>query len=219
MLFRNPFNSNPFFYNNDDFFEDDIDDNIHSLTERNASLMNYRNSNISRMNQEKENMEDFFSFRNKLKEFDNEVKESILELSNIHKQCETERKIQVGKYVTDLVDILMKKKNEELKKENYIKQLELQIKNEKEKNKKLMETKNIMKRTKQAEILRKMENENKIKLLKYKKEKEIEKEEKQKQLELKQKYIENEEEIELNELKNKSEIADKLLFLFQNKCI
>ncbi len=219
MLFRNPFNSNPFFYNNDDFFEDDIDDNIHSLNERNASLMNYRNSNISRMNQEKENMEDFFSFRNKLKEFDNEVKESILELSNIHKQCENERKIQVGKYVTDLVDILMKKKNEELKKENYIKQLELQIKNEKEKNKKLMETKNIMKRTKQAEILRKMENENKIKLLKYKKEKEIEKEEKQKQLELKQKYIENEEEIELNELKNKSEIADKLLFLFQNKCI
>jgi len=219
MLFRNPFNSNPFFYNNDDFFEDDIDDNIHSLTERNASLMNYRNSNISRMNQEKENMEDFFSFRNKLKEFDNEVKESILELSNIHKQCENERKIQVGKYVTDLVDTLMKKKNEELKKENYIKQLELQIKNEKEKNKKLMETKNIMKRTKQAEILRKMENENKIKLLKYKKEKEIEKEEKQKQLELKQKYIENEEEIELNELKNKSEIADKLLFLFQNKCI
>ena len=216
MLFRNPFNSNPFFYNNDDFFEDD---NIHSLTERNASLMNYRNSNISRMNQEKENMEDFFSFRNKLKEFDNEVKESILELSNIHKQCENERKIQVGKYVTDLVDILMKKKNEELKKENYIKQLELQIKNEKEKNKKLMETKSIMKRTKQAEILRKMENENKIKLLKYKKEKEIEKEEKQKQLELKQKYIENEEEIELNELKNKSEIADKLLFLFQNKCI
>lgn len=219
MLFRNPFNSNPFFNNNDDFFEDDIDNNIHSLTERNASLMNYRNSNISRMNQEKENMEDFFSFRNKLKEFDNEVKESILELSNIHKQCENERKIQVGKYVTDLVDILMKKKNEELKKENYIKQLELQIKNEKEKNKKLMETKNIMKRTKQAEILRKMENENKIKLLKYKKEKEIEKEEKQKQLELKQKYIENEEEIELNELKNKSEIADKLLFLFQNKCI
>ena len=219
MLFRNPFNSNPFFYNNDDFFEDDIDDNIHSLTERNASLMNYRNSNISRMNQEKENMEDFFSFRNKLQGLDNEVKESILELSNIHKQCENERKIQVGKYVTDLVDILMKKKNEELKKENYIKQLELQIKNEKEKNKKLMETKNIMKRTKQAEILRKMENENKIKLLKYKKEKEIEKEEKQKQLELKQKYIENEEEIELNELKNKSEIADKLLFLFQNKCI
>ena len=219
MLFRNPFNSNPFFYNNDDFFEDDIDDNIHSLTERNASLMNYRNSNISRMNQEKENMEDFFSFRNKLQKLDNEVKESILELSNIHKQCENERKIQVGKYVTDLVDILMKKKNEELKKENYIKQLELQIKNEKEKNKKLMETKNIMKRTKQAEILRKMENENKIKLLKYKKEKEIEKEEKQKQLELKQKYIENEEEIELNELKNKSEIADKLLFLFQNKCI
>ena len=219
MLFRNPFNLNPFFYNNDDFFEDVIDDNIHSLTERNASLMNYRNSNISRMNQEKENMEDFFSFRNKLKEFDNEVKESILELSNIHKQCENERKIQVGKYVTDLVDILMKKKNEELKKENYIKQLELQIKNEKEKNKKLMETKNIMKRTKQAEILRKMENENKIKLLKYKKEKEIEKEEKQKQLELKQKYIENEEEIELNELKNKSEIADKLFYLFQNKCI
>ena len=45
------------------------------------------------MNQEKENMEDFFSFRNKLKEFDNEVKESILELSNIHKQCKKKRKM------------------------------------------------------------------------------------------------------------------------------
>ena len=109
MLFRNPFNSNPFFISNDDFFEDDIDNNIHSLTERNASLMNYRNSNILRMNQEKKSIQDFFSFRNKLLELDNEVKESILELSNIHKQCETGRKIQVGKYVTDLIDILMKK--------------------------------------------------------------------------------------------------------------
>ena len=109
MLFRNPFNSNPFFISNDDFFEDDIDNNIHSLTERNASLMNYRNSNILRMNQEKKSIQDFFSFRNKLLELDNEVKESILELSNIHKQCETERKIKVGKYVTDLIDILMKK--------------------------------------------------------------------------------------------------------------
>ena len=62
MLFRKPFNSNPFFNNNDDFFENDIDDNIHSLIERNASLMNYRNSNIFRMNQEKKKYARFFFF-------------------------------------------------------------------------------------------------------------------------------------------------------------
>ena len=38
-------------------------------------------------------------------------------------------------FISDLDNILKKKKNEEVKKENYLKQLELEINHEKEKNK------------------------------------------------------------------------------------
>ena len=68
-------------------------------------------------------------------------------------------------------------------------------------------------------MLKEMENENNIKLLKYKKTNEIEKEEKQRLFELKKRNFDNENEIELNNLKNKSEMADKLLYLFKNKFI
>ena len=218
MILRNMFNPNPFFYNND-FSEDDYDDNIYSLTQRNENLINVRNSNIERMNEEQTNLDNFYSYNNKLRELDIEVKESIYELSNVYKQCENEKKVQIEKYKSDLIDIIRQKKKEELKKENYLKKLEMQIANEKEKNKKLIEAKKLRKRAKQNEMLRQMENENKIKLLKYEKEKEMKKEEMQKQFELKQKKIENEDEIELNELKNKSELADKLIYLFDNKYI
>ena len=82
-----------------------------------------------------------------------------------------------------------------------------------------MEAKHIRKKAKQNEMIKKMEKECNIKLLNYKKAKEIEKEEKLKQYELEKKKIENEEEIEINNLKIKSEIADKLFVLFKNKYI
>ena len=114
-------------------------------------------------------------------------------------------------------NILKKKRNEELKKENYLKQLELEINHEKEKNKKLMKAKHIRKKAEQNEMIKKIEKESNIKLLNYKKAQEIEKEEKLKQYELEKKKFENEEEIKINNLKIKSEIADKLFVLFKNK--
>ena len=62
-------------------------------------------------------------------------------------------------------------------------------------------------------MIKKMEKESNIKLLNYKKAKEIEKEEKLKEYELEKKKFEDEEEIEINNLKIKSEIADKLFVL------
>ena len=135
------------------------------------------------------------------------------------KKYENQKKIQTINFISDLDNILKKKKNEELKKENYLKQLELEINHEKEKTKKLMEAKLIRKKAKQNEMIKKMEKESNIKLLNYKKAKEIEKEEKLKQYELEKKKFENEEEIEINNLKIKSEIADKLFVLFKNKYI
>ena len=82
---------------------------------------------------------------------------------------EGNKKIQTINFISDLDNILKKKKNEELKKENYLKQLELEINHEKEKNKKLMEAKHIRKKAKQNEMIKKMEKESNIKLLNYKK--------------------------------------------------
>ena len=42
-----------------------------------------------------------------------------------------QKKIQTINFISDLDNILKKKKNEELKKENYLKQLELEINHEK----------------------------------------------------------------------------------------
>ena len=97
--------------------------------------------------------------------------------------------MQTINFISDLDNILKKKKNEELKKENYLKQLELEINHEKEKNKKLMEAKHIRKKAKQNEMIQKIEKESNIKLLNYKKAKEIEKEEKLKQYELEKKKL------------------------------
>ena len=135
------------------------------------------------------------------------------------KKYESQKKMQTINFISDLDNILKKKKNEELKKEHYLKQLELEINHEKEKNKKLMEAKHISKKAKQNEMIKKMEKESNIKLLNYKKAKDIEKEEKLRQYELEKKKFEDEEEIEINNLKIKSEIADKLFFLFKNKYI
>lgn len=214
-------NSNPFHLNDKSDDEDDnnYDDNIYSLTERNNNLFNYRNSFNNGMQIQKNDMNDFYSFRNKITEFNNEIKESNLELYNIQKHYINEAKTLAIKNTIDLVDIIRKKQNEELEKKNKLKYLELQINNEKEKYNKNLEQKNIQKRLKQKEIIREMENENNIKLLKFKQENEIEKEEKERLFELKKKNFDNQNEIELNKLKNKSEMAEKLLYLFDNKFI
>ena len=214
-------NSNPFHLNNnyDDEEDNNYNDNIYSLTERNNNFLNYRKSCDIRMQKEKNDMNDLYTFRNKVTKFNNEIKETKLELFNTIKQYDNELKMQTKKNALDLFDIIRKKQNEELEKEKYLQYLEQQINNENEKYNKKQENKNIRKRLKQNEMIREMENENNIKLLKYKQKKEIEKEEKQNEFELKKKNFDNENEIELNNLKNKSEMADKLMYLFKNEFI
>lgn len=221
-IFRNKLN--PSFLSNsfncyDDDDDDDYNDNIYSLTERNNELLNYRNSCDISMKNEENFIDNLYSMRNKLAKFKNDIRESELEYDNTRRKYEYEEDIQAKKYASDLVDIIRKKQNEELKKKKYLEYLDSEINNENEKIKKKLETKKINKRLKQNELLKEMENENKIKLLKYKKKKEIEKEEKEREFQLKKVNFENENEIQLNNLKNKSNLADKLLYLFKNKYI
>ena len=176
MLFNNKiFYPNPFVLGNNDYDNDYDDDNIYSLTESNKNLINYRNSYISGMDKEKRDMDNYLTFRNKLEELNNTKKRSNFRIIWYAKKIWKPKKIQTINFISDLDNILKKKRNEELKKENYLEQLELEINHEKEKNKKLMEAKHIRKKAKQNEMIKKMEKESNIKLLNYKKAKEIEK--------------------------------------------
>lgn len=59
---------NPFFLNNNNYYDgdaNDYDDNIYSLIERNNNLFNYRNSLNNRMQRERSDINDLYSFRNK----------------------------------------------------------------------------------------------------------------------------------------------------------
>ena len=133
MLFNNKtFNPNPFLLGNNNYYNDYDDDNIYSLTESNKNIMNYRNSYISGMDKEKRDKDNYSTFRNKLEELNDNEKEAMWYDKKIWKP----KKIQTINFISDKDNILKKKKNEELKKENYLKQLELEINHEKEKNKK-----------------------------------------------------------------------------------
>jgi hypothetical protein len=93
MLFNNKtFNQNPFLLGRNDYYNDYDDDNIYSLTESNKNLINYRNSYISGMDKEKRDIDDYLTFRNKLEELNNTKKEAILELYNMQKKYESQKK-------------------------------------------------------------------------------------------------------------------------------
>ena len=95
MFFNNKtFNTNPFLLGSNDYYNDYDDDNIYSLTESNKNLFNYRNSYISGMEKEKRDMDNYLTFRNKLEELNNTKKEVILELYNMQKKYESQKKIQ-----------------------------------------------------------------------------------------------------------------------------
>ena len=78
MLFNNKtFNPNPFLLRNNDYYNDNDDDNIYSLTESNKNLINYRDSYISWMDKEKRDKDNYLAFRNKLEELNNNKKVAI----------------------------------------------------------------------------------------------------------------------------------------------
>ena len=96
MLFNNKiFNPNPFLLRNNDYYNDYDDDNIYSLTESNKNLINYRNSYISGMDKEKRDLDNYLTFRNKLEELNNNKKEAILELYNMQKKYENQKKYKL----------------------------------------------------------------------------------------------------------------------------
>ena len=93
MLFNSKtFNPNPFLLGNNDYDNDYDDDNIYSLTESNKNLINYRNSYISGMDKEKRDIDNYLTFRNKFEELNNTKKEAILELYNMIKKYENQKK-------------------------------------------------------------------------------------------------------------------------------
>ena len=138
------------------------------------------------------------------------------ELEYKKKQYSNEEEVK-KQYYENLINNLKKElQNDKLKIECELNQInedisnlkkeidELNIKNKEEielkKNEKLFELKNMYK----------------IKLIKYKNMKELEKKRKEKDLFIKQKEFEAQKEIEFNEMKNKSELVEKIITMFKN---
>ena len=57
--------------------------------------MNYRNSYISGMDKEKRDIDKYLTFRNKLEDLNNTKTEAILELYNIQKKYENQKKYKL----------------------------------------------------------------------------------------------------------------------------
>ena len=161
-------------------------------------------------------IEENYKKKSKENELNNNRDLNRKEIEYKKKQYSNEEEVK-KKYYENLINNLKKKlENDKLKLECELNQIngdifnlkkeidELNIKNKEEielkKNEKLYELKNIYE----------------IKLIKYKNMKELEKKRKEKDLFIKQKEFEAQKEIEFNEMKNKSELVEKIIIMFKN---
>ena len=237
-MLQNPFLNKTFSYNNNNFDSDEYENEYInkdlffnevnkeeedeedlfscSLTNRNNFLRNYRNQRKNEMQSQKNFYNDLYSTRNKLIKLDNMKKEAQKKFSNLIDKYENEEKIEILKGVSDIKNILEKNKNEEIKKKQYLDYLDKKIENKKKEKLKKMEQRQINKRLIQKEMLNAKYNEEKIKLTKYKKEKQLKRDKEEKEFLLEKKKFKINTDLKLNELKNKSEMAQKLKYYFEN---
>ena len=104
----------------------------------------------------------------------------------------------------------------EFKNNNELKQLDKDIYNLKNEINETKERLDNELDLKKKEVLFKLSNDYKIKLLQYENNKKLEKLEKEKEMIIYKKKIEADKEIELNELKSKSELVKKIISIYKN---
>ena len=161
-------------------------------------------------------IEENYKKKSKENELNNnrDLNKKELEYKKIQYSNEEEVKKQ---YYENLINNLKKElENDKLKIECELNQINEDISNLKkeidELNKKNKEEIELKKNEKLFEL----KNMYKIKLIKYKNMKELEKKRKEKDLFIKQKEFEAQKEIEFNEMKNKSELVEKIITMFKN---
>ena len=217
MINSNPFLNKTFsFYDNDyDFFNNDQHDfDLFCLKHENNFLNNFKNIRKNQMDEENKFVSNLYSCRNKIMQRayqNNEKKKKILDELEHQKN---EKNIEIEKYNYELNDILDKKENEKLKKKNYSTRLNQEIENQKKLIDKKKEQKLINKRAMQKKFINDVENNAKVELIKYKKDKILEKENQIKKYLLDKNKLKIKTNLEINDLKHKSEMVPRLMLYF-----
>lgn len=138
------------------------------------------------------------------------------ELETINKKLIILENINIKENERKLNECINNYNYNELKNINELRQLDKEIfnlKNEMDNIKERLENELDLKK---KEELFKLSNDYKIKLLQYENKKKIEKQEKEKEIFIKQKQIEADKEIELNELQNKAELVKKIIAIYKS---
>jgi len=138
------------------------------------------------------------------------------ELENLKKKLESLENININENEKRLNDCLNNYNIFEFKNNNELKQLDKDIYNLKNEINETKERLDNELDLKKKEVLFKLSNDYKIKLLQYENNKKLEKLEKEKEMIIYKKKIEADKEIELNELKSKSELVKKIISIYKN---
>ena len=167
------------------------------------------------VNTERELIDDNYKNKNLEQKIENLKATAKKEFENTIKKYDDEEKIKSIEYENKIENIIKTNEINKTKNENELNLLDIDISNLKIEIEQLKEKyeKEIdyIKKNK----LNKIKNEYKLKLIKYQNEKEKEKEKREADMEIKKKEFELKKEFEINDMKNKSLVAQQLMVIFK----
>ena len=152
----------------------------------------------------------------KKNELENNRKKYEKEFNNLEEKLRKEKEINHQQNENQLIQAKNKYDNEELYFKNLVERLDMDISNLNQEISKLNEKFNEEIDLKKKEVLFKIANEYKLKLIQYKNSKELENQRKENEYLIKKTKFEAQKKIELEDLKNKSEFVQKLMFMMKN---
>ena len=152
----------------------------------------------------------------KKNELENNRKIYEKQFNNLEEKLTKEKEINHQQNENQLIQAKNNYDNEELYFKNLVERLDMDISNLNQEISKLNEKFNEEIDLKKKEVLFKIANEYKLKLIQYKNSKELENQRKENEYLIKKAQFEAKKKIELEDLKNKSEFVQKLMFMMKN---
>ncbi len=214
--FNKPFNNSFFNYNNDynSDEEDNLDDEIFSLSNRNNTLTNYSNDFDNRAKTQTNFYNNYLTERNKIIEFNNYKERDRMENNNLRKKYLNEELTCINENISNIRNSFQKKHNQHLALRKTLTECDLKTLNLEKENQKTKEEKKIRKQMKQNYYINDYINKKEIEIREYENNKKFEKERKVKEKALKKKKFDDEKELKDRDLKNKKDLAYKLSYWF-----
>lgn len=161
-------------------------------------------------------IDQYYANRSKENELGNNRDSHRRELDYKRRQYSNEEELQRKNNENIINNSKKELENYKLQNECELKQIKEDISNLKKEIDELNKKNEVELELKKREKLSDLKNEYKIKLIKYKHMKELDKKRKEKNLLIKKKEFEAQKEIELNEMKNKAELVQKIISMCKN---